>query len=220
LFVHPAIVDFAERALESTDLRLYQTGISAKYTGETNYEQPMHTDRNHSWLPPRAERPWWHLEAFLYLSDVDAGNAPTHLVPVPDSAGRAPTEPLIMPNRDPEIYAAERSAPGVRGSLLAYRPDVFHRGVNLTGPGRARFLLNASFKLADQDWIGYNTAQSNATAPALVEFIEGSTPRELALLGFPPPGHPIWDEALVAATAVRYPKLDMTPWRAGLRTAR
>ncbi len=51
LVVHPSIVDFAVRALGSTDVRLYQAQVSAKYTGITNYEQPMHTDRNHSWLP-------------------------------------------------------------------------------------------------------------------------------------------------------------------------
>jgi hypothetical protein len=55
LCVHPSIVDFAERALGSTDIRLYQAGASAKYAGVTNYEQPMHIDRNHSWLPPGRE---------------------------------------------------------------------------------------------------------------------------------------------------------------------
>ena len=29
-----------------------------KYTGETNYEQPMHTDRNHSWLPAPSGPPF------------------------------------------------------------------------------------------------------------------------------------------------------------------
>ncbi len=133
--VHPAIVDFMQRALQTTDLRLYQARANAKYTGLTNYEQPMHTDRNHSFLPPLTETPWLHVESFLYLSDVHAGTAPTHLVPLRDSVGHSPTEPLIMPNGDPEIYAAERPATGVRGSLLAYRPDVFHRGVDLTDPG-------------------------------------------------------------------------------------
>src|SRR6476619_2409681 len=71
LAVHPAIVDCAERALATTDIRLYQAHTAAKYTGETNYEQPMHTDRNHSWLPAPSGPPWWHLETFLYLSDVD-----------------------------------------------------------------------------------------------------------------------------------------------------
>jgi hypothetical protein len=220
LCVHPSVVDFAERALQATDLRLYQAQVSAKYAGETNYEQPMHTDRNHSWLPPRSEPPWWHIEGFLYLSDVHEGNAPTHLVSRRDSVGRAPTVPLVMPKGDPELYAAERPAIGVRGSLLAYRPDVFHRGVDLTGPDAARFLLNISYKVAGQDWVGYHTAQSRASDPAWTRFVEGSTPRELALLGFPPPGHPIWDEPLLAATAVKYPDLDLGPWVAALPSDR
>jgi hypothetical protein len=214
--VHPAIVDFAERALQSTDLRLYQAQTTAKYAGETNYEQPMHTDRNHSWLPARSRAPWWHLESFLYLCDVDDGNAATHLVPRSSAGGRATTVPLVMPNGDPELYAAERSAPGVRGSLLAYRTDVFHRGVDLTTPGSARFTLNVGYKLAGQDWIGYHTQQSKSTSGAWVAFAEGSTPRELALLGWPPPGHPIWDAALLDETAERYPNLDLDPWRASL----
>jgi len=93
LVVHPGIVDFAERALASTDLRVYQSGVSAKYTGITNYEQPMHTDRNHSWLPAVSAAPWWHVEGFLYLSDVSARGNPTHLVSVRDSVGRRTTTP-------------------------------------------------------------------------------------------------------------------------------
>ena len=135
LVVHPNLVDFVERALATTDPRIYQTGISAKYTGITNYEQPMHTDRNHSWLPAVPEAPWWHVEGFLYLSDVSARGNPTHLVSVRDSVGRPTTTPLIMPDRDPEIYAREQGAAGVRGSFLAYRPDVFHRAVELSEPG-------------------------------------------------------------------------------------
>ncbi len=218
LCVHRSIVDFAERALQATDLRLYQVHVSAKYAGITNYEQPMHTDRNHSWLPPPAEPRWLHVEAFLYLSDVHDGTAPTHLVSVRDSAGRPPTTPLIMPGADPELYAAERPAAGVRGSLLAYRPDVFHRAVDLTEPGGARFLLNVSFKPAAQDWVGYHALQSRANSPHWVAFVEDSTPTELALFGFPPPGHPIWDTELLEATSQRYPKLDLAPWRAALNS--
>jgi hypothetical protein len=216
LCVHASIVDFAERALGSPDIRLYQAGVSAKYTGETNYEQPMHTDRNHSFLPPRSEPPWWHVETFLYLSDVDASSAPTHLVSVGDSAGRSPTTPLFMPPQDPELYAAEQGAAGVRGSLLAYRPDVFHRAVDLAAPGGGRFLLNVSFKGAGQEWVGYDSIQSRANDPAWDRFVAASTPRELDLFGFPRPGHPIWDEALIQTTESRYPGLDVTPWREAL----
>jgi hypothetical protein len=214
MFVHPSIVDFMERALATPDIRCYQAQVSAKYTGETNYEQPMHTDRNHSWLPAVPQAPWWHVEAFLYLCDVNEGNAPTHLVPLEASTAYATTAPLFMPKRDPELYASERAAPGVRGSLLAYRTDVFHRGVDLIEPGSARFFLNVSYKVAGQDWIGYHTQQSRSTSPHWVAFVEGSTPRELELFGFPPPGHAIWTDAVLDATAARYPKLDLTPWRA------
>ncbi len=77
MVVHPSIVDFAERALGSTDIRLYQAQASAKYAGITNYEQPMHIDRNHSWLPAGSEAPWWNLEGFLYLTDVTEDDNPT-----------------------------------------------------------------------------------------------------------------------------------------------
>jgi hypothetical protein len=216
LCVHPAIVDFAERALLTADLRLYQALVSAKFTGDTNYEQPMHTDRNHSWLPARSEAPWWQLQVFLYLSDVRPGFAPTHLVPLEDSREQATTVWGVMPAQDPDLYAAECPAPGVRGSLLAYRSDVFHRGVDLTEPGGSRFLLGVAFKVAGQDWIGFDAVQSRSTSPNWVSFVEASGPRELALFGFPPPGHPIWDAAFLSQTAERYPELDLSPWRAAL----
>lgn len=215
LCVHPSIVDFMERALENTDLRVYQNQVSAKYAGDANFEQPMHTDRNHSFLPPRMEPPWWHVESFLYLSDVDEGTAPTSLVRRRDSVGRS-TNNMYMPDGDPKLYASERSATGVRGSLLVYRPDVFHRGTDLKRPGSHRYLLNVSYKVAGTDWIGYHTAQSNATHPSWVQFVEMSTPRDLELLGFPPPGHPVWTAELVEQTNEKYPRLDVEPWRRAL----
>jgi hypothetical protein len=218
LVVHPSIVDFAERALGTDDLRLYQAQASAKYTGITNYEQPMHTDRNHSWLPSIPEAPWWHLEGFLYLSDLPPTGNPTHLVSATDSVGRDTTTPLVMPERDPELYACERPATGIRGSYLAYRTDVFHRAVPLLEPGGSRFLLNVSYRITGQDWIGYLAMQSRAISPHWVRFVEGSGPRDLALFGFPPPGHPVWNEDRLDATGRLYPKLDLAPWCAALST--
>ena len=178
--------------MRSADIRLYQIHLSAKYAGETNYEQPMHTDRNHSWLPAIGAAPYRNLETFLYLSDVDAGSAPTHLVPRRDAGDRPTTVWGVMPQSDPELYAAEVPAPGVRGSLLAYRNDVFHRGVDVTRPDAARFLMALAFKRTGQDWIGYSSPQSHSTSPDWVRFAEASTPRELELFGFPPPGHEVW----------------------------
>ena len=81
-------------------------------------------------------------------------------------------------------------------------------------PGTARFTAGIAFKHARHDWIGYDQQQSRSTGPEWTTFVEGSTPRQLELFGFPPPGHPIWSEALLEQTALRYPGLDLDPWRA------
>ncbi len=212
LAVHHRLLDFAEATLDSDDLRIYQMGLWAKYTGVTNYAQPLHQDHNHSVVPPRMEPGWWHLEGFLYLSDVDEDVAPTRLVDRSASGGRQAIAPL-GPDDAPDLYEAERSAAGPRGSFLAYRPDVWHRGVDLTRPGGSRFLFGLSFKLGQQDWVGYENVQARSTSGRFTRFVESCTPRELALFGVPGPGHPYWTAGTLAAMADRYPGLDLTPWR-------
>ena len=118
--VHPSIVDFAERALDNEDIRLYQAHASAKYAGVTNYEQPMHLDRNHSWLPAASESPWWNLEGFLYLTDVTEDDNPTRLVSVRDTEHIDNPYGVLMPRGNPEVYAAERRGywdPGLLSGL-------------------------------------------------------------------------------------------------------
>jgi hypothetical protein len=215
--VHPSIVDFAERALGNDDIRLYQAHASAKYAGITNYEQPIHLDRNHSWLPAASESPWWNLEGFLYLTDVTEHDNPTRLVSVRDTDRIDNPYGVLMPRSNPEVYSAERPAPGVRGSYLAYRSDTYHRGAPFGSGTGARIVVAIAFKNAATEWIGYDTQQSRSTGTEWTEFVGGSTPRQLALFGWPAPGHPVWDERLLARTQERYPDLDLSPWRAGLR---
>jgi hypothetical protein len=73
-----------------------------------------------------------------------------------------------------------------------------------------------AFKNAATEWIGYDTQQSGSTGDEWTGFVEGLTPRELALFGWPRPGHPVWDERLLERTQERYPALDLDPWRTAL----
>ena len=194
IVVHPSIVDFAERALGSSDIRLYQAQASAKYAGITNYEQPMHIDRNHSWLPAGSEAPWWNLEGFLYLTDVTEDDNPTRLVSVRDTGHLDNPYGLVMPTMDPGVYAAERPAPGIRGSYLAYRSDCYHRGAPFGSGSGARVVAAIAFKQAGIEWVGYDTQQNNSTSLEWTAFVEGSTPRAGALR-LAPAGAPGLDRA-------------------------
>jgi hypothetical protein len=121
-----------------------------------------------------------------------------------------------MPDFAPAIYEREQPAVGVRGSYLAYRSDVFHRGAAFAETGTSRTVLALAFKIAAHEWIGYDEAKSRSNGPEWTRFVERSSPRDLELFGFPPPGHEIWDEELLRRTHLRYPKLDLSPWKQAL----
>lgn len=205
LFVHPRLIEFARLALREDDLRIYQAAVWGKWAGAVNYEQPLHQDGNHSLLPARMEPGFWHLESFLYLSDVDEDCAPPRLVP----RGRSGVA-------YDDLYQHEIVATACRGSLLAYRSDVWHRGTDFTRPDASRFVLVVSFRPAQADWFGYDSFPRLGLDSAFRSFAAGKSPEELALFGVPRPGHAYWNQATVDAMSAKYPGLDVTPWRASL----
>ena len=205
LFVHPRLVEFACLALSDDDVRIYQAAVWGKWAGAVNYEQPLHQDGNHSLLPPRMEPGYWHLESFLYLSDVDEDCAPPRLVPRSSSGVRYE-----------ELYEHEVVATGQRGSLLAYRSDVWHRGTDFARPDASRFVIVAAFRPAQADWFGYDAFPRLGNNHTFSTFAAGKSPDQLALFGIPRPGHPFWNEATVDAMADKYPGLDVSPWRTAL----
>jgi hypothetical protein len=205
LFVHPRLVAFAQAALQEDDVRIYQAAAWGKWAGAINYEQPLHQDGNHSLIPPRMEPGFWHLETFLYLSDVDEDSAPPRLVP------RSQSNVAYD-----ELYQHEVVATAKRGTLLAYRSDVWHRGSDFGREDASRFVVVVAFRPASADWFGYDAFPRLGNSSVFNEFVAGKTPDELALFGIPRPGHAYWNEATVDAMAQRHPGLDMTPWRAAL----
>lgn len=216
LFVHPRLVALAERVLQTEDIRIYQSRIWSKYAGKVDYEQPLHRDLNHSLVPTRSEPGWWHLECFVYLDDVAVDTGAPRLVPRSKVAEEPEPPRPQLPDAAAELYRAEVAAPGPAGSVLAYRSDVWHRGMDITRAGAERHVLVVAFKPAGVDWIGYDAHAPLSINADFIEFVAGSTPRELALFGVPPPGHPYWTPAMVEAMAVQYPGLDLGPWEAAL----
>jgi hypothetical protein len=215
LFVHPSLVAFARQALLSDDLRIYQSRLWSKEGGRTNYEQPLHKDLNHSLVPTRSDPGYWHLECFLYLSDVNETNGAPRLVPRTAEFAEPASRGIARPEDEPELYAAEVSAPGSRGSLLAYRSDVWHRGTDLQ-TGSERHILVISFKPSGVDWIGYDAHPPLVNSLDFVVFAQTCTPEELALFGVPLPGHDFWTPDMVEQMALIYPDLDLDPWRAAM----
>ena len=130
LCVHDTLIDLAQDLLSTPDVRLYQGLASAKYfDGHPDYEQLLHVDYgNHTLVVPRPDIGFQHLELFVYLSDVTPARAATRVVSR-RLTGDIPVERIYLGLDDyAPLYAAEEPASGPAGSVLAYRPDVYHRG--------------------------------------------------------------------------------------------
>jgi hypothetical protein len=217
IVVHDRIIDLAEQLLgiADTDLRLYQAMLSAKYgEGALSDEQLLHVDfGNHTLVVPRHEPGYQQLEMFVYLSDVTAETGATRVVSrrlTPD----IPVERTYLSQTDyAELYAAEVPASGPAGSILAYRPDVYHRGVRMTKPRSARFMVHVSYKPAGTEWLGSYGLPNAAEDMSWYRFVQHADERQLTVLGFPPPGHHYWTAQTLTGVAARYPMLDLSPWR-------
>jgi hypothetical protein len=214
LVVHDAVIDLAEELLGTDRLRLYQGLVGVKYPGlRDEYEQLLHVDYgNHTLVVPRDDTGYQHLELFVYLSDVTPQTAATRLVSRRLTAGIPVERTYLSLDEYPGLYAAEVPAPGPAGSVLAYRPDVYHRGTAMTAGTEARFLLHVAYRPAAAEWVGFHTWPVAGEGLDWHRFVGHASVRQLTVLGFPEPGHPYWTPDTLAGVGARYPSLDMAPW--------
>ncbi|MBX9623857.1 MAG: phytanoyl-CoA dioxygenase family protein [Gemmataceae bacterium] len=214
LAVHPRLVALAEALLGTADVRLYSAEAWAKYTGAADYDQPLHRDYlNHTLLAPADDPAFRQVELFLYLCDVPEELGPPHFVSKTLTRGTPAFPNWLSRDERPEWYAAEASAAGPAGTVVAYEVGTFHRGTGLTAPGGVRYTLHASYRPAGAEWAGRIAWADRSHEPGWYAFARRATARQLLLFGFPPPGHPYWTATTWAAVAARYPGADLTAFQ-------
>jgi len=210
LAFHPDLVDAAERFLGTAQLHLYKVELWAKYADAVNYEQPLHRDYgSHSLVVPRHDGRYQQLTTFIFLSDVGPDDGPTRIVPF-ERGKDVPFTPLYL--EFGALADAEIPATGPAGSLLAYRTDILHRGSNFNGVGRSRFSLLADYQARGITW-GGKMAWPKQAPNRWAKLIPRCSVRERDLFGFPRPGDDYWTEQTLADVAVRYPGMDVSPYR-------
>ncbi len=230
LAVHERITGLAERLLGTGDIRLYSAEAWAKYTGAADYDQALHRDYlNHTILVPSSDAACQQAEFFVYLSDVPEELGPPHFVSRSRTAA-LPAKPNWYPrdahtddeygwvarSGSPDLYESEESAAGPAGTVVAFHLGTFHRGTAMTAPRGARYTMHLSYRPAAADWGQRHSWAGRSHDPFWYQFASRASPRQLELFGFPPPGHAFWTLDTLAGVALRYPGLDLEPWRAAL----
>lgn len=220
--VHPAIIAFAKQALKVDSVHIYQCQAWAKFTGESDYDQPFHCDyANHTLTAPSEDAHLNSITILCYFSDVTEAHGPAHYVNRPDSL--KVTTPEATLTRDGEEHARiqqallpyERSTAAPAGSVFPYTIDIWHRGTNLTAPKGHRYALMTCFKAAGDEAIGFHAWAFHHAQP-WAKIFDHATPEQLECFGVQPPGHPFWTETTLGRAQMRYPRWDMTPYRQAL----
>jgi ectoine hydroxylase-related dioxygenase (phytanoyl-CoA dioxygenase family) len=218
LGVSPPVVGLAEALLGTSAVRLYELHNWAKYTGAASYDQDLHRDYgNHTPVVPSRDSAMGAVEMFIYLHDVPETYGPTHVVSQIHTSKVPLSQLKITKDEYPEIYAEEVSAAGPAGTVLAYRADTFHRGTSMTAPRGARFALKLSYRTASDGWNVWIDRLGANVRLGLQEdwyrFVEGATPRQLELVGFPPRGHRYWTTETWTAVCQRYPNAELSAFQ-------
>ncbi|KAJ3334456.1 hypothetical protein HDU93_007929 [Gonapodya sp. JEL0774] len=186
--------------------------------GTIDYDQRLHYDYgNHTLVVPRPDKKYRHITTWLLLSDVTEHDAPTKIVSKLDSQ-HIPISRRILEKG--ELADKEVAVTGKAGSLMIYRTDVLHRGSAFSGPpgvNRSRFVFAADFKpRRASPWAGKHAWPDYTGNPRWNDWMAGLTLRERDLFGFPDVNSDYWDEQTVRDVGLRYPKMDMSPYKEAL----
>jgi hypothetical protein len=211
--LHPEIVSFAERALETKKIALEQSLVWGKYPVADDFEMALHMDyRTTTLLYPNPRGPREDIAFLLYYVDVDEQLGATYVV-----ANQHIKDKLLLPDirprsKYPELYRHERPVHVRAGSMLIYNISTCHRGSAITSTDRVRFSHHIAYQSDDAPWVGAWVWANQGLSLEMQRFLEQATTRQRELLGFPPMGNAYWNEETLAGVAARYPAMDMMPY--------
>src|SRR4051812_28549661 len=211
---HPQLIAFVERLLGTRDVMLSQAAIWAKYAGTGDFEQGLHLDyQGNTLVVPRDDGDYRQVNMILYYGDVELDMGPTYVVSH-EKTRNLPMWPTHRTRKkDPQLYKDERPVLAQAGTLFIFSMRTWHRASAIAAVSGARFSHHLVWRSAAHSFAGYHLWSRMGENPELQRFIERATPRQREVLGFPPPGNRYWNDETLDAVALRYPKMDLAPYR-------
>jgi hypothetical protein len=210
--LHPDLIAFAEKVLETTEIVLAHSEMLIKYAGAYNMDQTMHMDWGNNSLVVPPQDGFDQLASITYYSDVTLDLGPTKFVGWSDADSYLHQREWRK-DEAPELYAKEQSAVVPAGSILLYGMRSFHRGSAMIATEGTRHSQHVAYKRAGDQWTGWGGHPRHAGQPKMDALLTRLTPRQREMIGFPAPGDAYWTEFTLDGVARRYPEMDMTPYR-------
>jgi ectoine hydroxylase-related dioxygenase (phytanoyl-CoA dioxygenase family) len=211
---HGELVSFVERVLETNDVLLSQAAIWAKYAGTGDFEQGLHLDyQGNTLVVPREDGDYRQVNMILYYTDVGADLGPTYVVSQ-EKTGKLPLWPTHRTRKkDARLYEHEKPVLAQAGDLFIFGMRTWHRASAIDADHGVRFSHHLVWRSASKNFQGYHLWSRMGENRDLQRFIQRATPRQREALGFPSPRDPYWNDETRAAVALRYPRMDMKPYR-------
>ena len=211
---HAELIAFVERVLGTNQVLLSQAAIWAKYAGTGDFEQGLHLDyQGNTLVVPREDGDYRQVNMILYYTDVGADLGPTFVVSQ-EKTSKVPLWPTHRTRKkDAKLYEQEKPVLAQAGDLFLFGMRTWHRASGITADHGVRFSHHLVWRSATKNFQGYHQWSQMGEKPEMQSFIERATPRQREVLGFPPPGDSYWTREMLAAVALRYPKMDIKPYR-------
>jgi hypothetical protein len=211
---HPEIISGVERILGTREVLLSQAAMWAKYAGTGDFDQGLHLDyQGNTLVVPREDADYRQINMILYYTDVTPELGPTFVV----SQEKTRDLPMWPTHRtrkkSPELYKHEKPVLAEAGDLLIFGMKTWHRASDLAAESGARFTHHLVYRATQHAFQGYHQWSQFGEKAELAAFIESATPRQREVIGFPAAGDAYWNVETIQAVSLRYPGMDMTPYR-------